>query len=108
MLVPKDTFSVRVQASGDEARLRLAGRFDASALRVFENAVAQILDRDVVLDLDGVSFMDGAAWVAVMAHERRATAAGHRLRVINAPGRIRTLFEVTETEHLLSRSAATG
>ena len=59
-------------------------------------------ERDIVLDLDGLTFMDGAAWLAVMAHEHRARDHGHDLRLVNAPSPVRRIFRDTETEHLLA------
>ena len=61
---------------------------------------------NVVMDLDGLTFMDGAAWLAVMAWEHRVRDWGRDLRVVNVPGRIRRIFELTETEYLLAEAVA--
>jgi hypothetical protein len=45
--------------------------------------------------------MDGAAWMAVMRLEERVRDWGKTLHLVNARGRIRTLFEPTGTDHLL-------
>ncbi len=60
--------------------------------------------RDIVLDLGDLSFMDGAAWLAVMSYEHRVRAWGRSLHLVNVFGEIRRIFESTETEYLLTRA----
>jgi anti-anti-sigma factor len=86
------------------ARLRLAGRFDAVALSALDEVIRETRDRDVVMDLGGLTFIDGAAWLAVMAFERRVRDWGGAFRVVNVHGRIRKIFELTQTEYLLAES----
>jgi anti-anti-sigma factor len=103
MLVPdSDTLSIRVRDRSDAMVLRLAGRFDMLALPAFDGAIRKVARRDIVMDLGGLTFMDGAAWLAVMAFEHRVRDWGSRLRVVNVRGRIRKIFELTETEYLLA------
>jgi hypothetical protein len=66
-----DTFSVELERSNGATHLRLAGRFDIAATALLDDAIAVIRRRDVVLDLEAVTFMDGAAWLAIMAYEHR-------------------------------------
>ena len=101
MRVPSDTFSVRVQSLNGVARLRLSGRFDVAGVAALDDLIGQTQRRDVVMDLRGVTFMDGAAWLAVMDFEHRARDWGKELRLINTPQPIRRIFELTATEHLL-------
>ena len=95
-------FSIRVGSCSGAAHLRLSGRFDAVALPALDAAMDQARDRDVLLDLGGLTFMDGAAWLAVMAFEHRVRDWGSSLWVVNVRGRIRKIFELTETEYLLA------
>ena len=74
---------------------------------MLDDAIAVIRRRDVVLDLEAVTFMDGAAWLAVMAWEHRVRDWGKDFRLVNVRGRIRKIFEVTETEYLLSEVVRT-
>jgi anti-anti-sigma factor len=99
-----DMFSVRVDDSNGATHLRLSGRFDASALHALDDAISAVPHRDVVLDLAALTFMDGAAWIAVTRLENRVQDWGNELRLVNAQGRIRTIFELTGTEHLLSEA----
>jgi anti-anti-sigma factor len=99
-----DPFSVGVEDSNGATHLRLSGRFDASALPALDDALSGVPHRDVVLDLAALTFMDGAAWIAVTRLENRVQDWGKDLRLVNARGRIRTIFERTGTEHLLSEA----
>ena len=67
-----------------------------------DEAIAVIRRRDVVLDLEAVTFIDGAAWLAIMAYEHRVHDWGMKFRLVRVPAAIRRIFEVTGTEHLLS------
>jgi len=100
-------FSIRVEDRSGAAHLRLSGRFDAVALPTLDQVMGRTRDRDVVIDLDGLTFMDGAAWLAVMAFERRVRDWGSNFRVVNVRGRIRKIFELTETEYLLAEPIST-
>ncbi len=97
-----DTFSVELERLNGATHLRLAGRFDVAATLVLDDAIAVIRRRDVVLDFEAVTFMDGAAWLAIMAYEHRVHDWGMKLRLAHVPAAIRRIFEVTGTEHLLS------
>jgi anti-anti-sigma factor len=101
MLAPGSHFSVQVELYAEAARIALEGEFDGSALPTIEDALVEAGDRDVVIDLDGLTFMDGAAWLAVMAHEHRVRHQGHDLRLVNAPKPVRRIFRDTQTEYLL-------
>ena len=99
-----DRFSVRVEDSHDACHVRLSGRLDASALPALEDAIGEVPHRDVVLDLEALTSMDGAAWIAVTRLENRVRDRGNELHLVNAHGRIRTIFELTGTEHLLAEA----
>lgn len=97
-----ESFSIRVGERSGAAHLRLRGRFDVVALPALDDVMSRARDRDVLMDLDGLTFMDGAAWLAVMAFEHRVRDWGRDFRVVNVRGRIRKIFELTETEYLLA------
>jgi anti-anti-sigma factor len=84
------------------AHLRLSGRFDIVAIPTLDDAIGEIRRRDVVLDLEAVTFMDSAAWLAVMAYEHRVHDWGMKFRLVRAPAHIRRIFELTATEYLLT------
>ena len=102
MQVPSEAFSVRVESCNGAAHFRLSGRFDVSAVRALDDLIGVTQKLDVVIDLRDVTFMDGAAWLAVMDFEHRAHDWGKELRLIETPSQIRRIFELTATEYLLS------
>ena len=95
-------FSISVGHRSGAALLRLSGRFDGRALPQLDASLSRARDRDVLMDLGDLTFMDGAAWLAVMGVEHRVRDWGSRLRVVNVDGSIRKIFELTETEYLLA------
>lgn len=104
MRVPSDTFTVHVRRSTGTARLRLTGRFDAAAVATLDALIGVVRDRDVTMDLEGVTSMDSAGWLGVLTFERRANDWGKDVRLENAPEHVRRIFELTATEHLLAEA----
>ena len=103
MLMPdSDTFSIDVQERSEATHLRLIGRFGVATRASLDRLIRRRWPHDVVLDLEGLTFMDGAAWLVVMDLHHRVDDGGQRLQVVNVPARIRRIFEVTETEYVLS------
>jgi anti-anti-sigma factor len=102
MLVPSEVFSVRVVSSNGAAHLRLSGRFDIAAVSSLDDLIGETRRLDVVMDLGDVTFMDGAAWLAVMDFEHRAHDWGKELRLVNTPASVRRIFELTASDHLIS------
>ena len=102
MRVPTDTFTVHVKRSTGRAHLRLTGPFDAAAVATLDGLVGVVRDRDVTLDLRGITFIDDAGWRGVVAYERLVHDWGKDVRLENAPEQVRRIFELTATEHLLS------
>jgi len=102
MLVPTEAFSVRVESSNGAAHLRLCGRFDLAAVSSLDDLIGETQRLDVVMDLRDVTFMDSAAWLAVMDFEHRAHDWGKELRLVNTPAPVRRIFELTATDHLIA------
>ena len=102
MLVPSEAFSVRVESSNGAAHLCLSGRFDVAAVRALDELIGVTQRLDVVMDLGDVTFMDGAAWLAVMDFEHRAHDWGKELRLVNTPATVRRIFELTASDHLIA------
>lgn len=108
MRVPSDTFSVKVVRSNGFARFRLTGRFDVEAIPALDDAIGELRRRDVVLDLRGITAMDSAAWLAVVAYQHRVHDTwGKDFRLVNTPDHFRRIFELTSSEYLLSEVVST-
>jgi len=104
MQVSSELFSAHIERSGDVARLHLSGRFESAVIPELEWLIDETHSPDIVIDLGEVTFMNGAAWLAVMDVEHRARDRGKRVRLVNTPEPVRRIFELTATEHLLSQS----
>ena len=107
MRVPSDTFTVHVSRSTGTARLRLTGRFDAAAVASLDALIGVLRHRAVTMDLEGITFMDSAGWLGVMAYERRVQDWDKEFRLENAPEHVRRIFELTATERLLAEVVGT-
>ena len=107
MRVHSDTFTFRVMRSTDTARLRLTGRFDAAAVAALEALIGVLRHRDVTMDLKGITFMDSAGWLGMLAYERRVHDWGKEVRLENVPEHVRRIFELTATERLLAEAVGT-
>ena len=101
-----DTFSVELERMNGATHLRLAGRFDIAAAHVLDDAIAVIRRRDVVLDLEAVTFIDSAAWLTIMAYEHRVHGWGRKFQLVRVPAKIRGIFDLTGTEYLLSEAVS--
>lgn len=104
MSPPSELFWVRVENSESVTHLRLTGRFDSWAIPHLNDKVTEALGRHVVLDLGGLTFMDGSAWLAVMSYDHRVRDRGKDFGLTNAFGNIRKIFQSTDTEYLLARA----
>ena len=102
MLVPSEAFSVHAEPSNGTAHLRLSGRFDVAAVVALDDLIGPTQRLDVVMDLGDVTFMDSAAWLAVMDFEHRAHDWGKELRLVNTPTAVRRIFELTASDHLIA------
>lgn len=92
-------FDVRVDREGEEVRLVVSGDFDAASLPLFVEVVDR-LDATttlVVLDLDGITYVDSTGVRAAQLVERRF----RQVVVRNAPPLARQVFEATGLSHLL-------
>ncbi len=78
--------------------LRLDGEFDITDRPELEEAalgaVAAADGGRVVIDLDGVTFIDSEAVAAVIVGYQAAVAAGSVYRLANARGLVRRVFEI--------------
>ncbi|CAN5752562.1 hypothetical protein BH10ACT1_BH10ACT1_13440 [soil metagenome] len=96
-------FDVNVVHDGGEVRLVVSGDFDASSLPIFVTVVDGLDDATslVVLDLDGITYVDSTGVRAAQLVEKRF----RQVVIRNAPAMARQVFEVTGLSHLLERSA---
>jgi anti-sigma B factor antagonist len=83
-------------ADGSATLLHLGGELDITARDALRETILAALDEgDVVIDLDGVTFIDSEALGALIAayHVARARPAG--FRVVNAHGVVARVLKVS-------------
>jgi anti-sigma B factor antagonist len=92
---------VRGERTGDVYTLALAGELDISTADAFEAELrrAQGTDADqLVIDLEGLTFMDSSGLSLLLHARQREEAEGQRIRVVGASGEVRRLLEVTRAD----------
>lgn len=86
--------SIAVLTSAHRSRLVLAGEIDIAVEQDLDEAVRELLSRELPVDIDArnVTFMDSSALSGIA---RLSSQLGHRPRVISPPESVLFLFTVT-------------
>ncbi len=71
--------SVVVDLVDENHRIRVAGELDAFTVPEVRTALAEAHDRDVVLDLAGVTFIDSSGLAMIVEARHRLEGEQHRL-----------------------------
>jgi anti-sigma B factor antagonist len=96
--------SIQVSELGPWSVARLDGDVDiATAPRVREQLLALMAERSpwVVLDLDGVGFMDSTGLGVIVGVLKRARTLGGDLRLVCTRPSVRRVFEITALDRTL-------
>jgi anti-anti-sigma factor len=89
---------------GDEALVTLHGELDLFSVTVVDAAVADAADATrVVLDLQDVTFVDGAALHHIDRLAKRLAEQGRILRMDNSSGLVRRLIHLMRLDDLRVR-----
>jgi anti-anti-sigma factor len=80
-------------------RVTLSGRFDASQVEQ-ANAVLAQLEGDSVIDMEGLRYISSAGISALLTVYKRLEAQGYGIRIANAGGHVRNVFEYAGLEQL--------
>ena len=86
---------------GSAIVLRLRGELDlrsAATLRLRLAEVVRRCDADVVLDLEGVTFIDSTGLAAMLNALRRLTRAGRRLMLVCPDGPVLRILRLTRLD----------
>jgi stage II sporulation protein AA (anti-sigma F factor antagonist) len=73
-------------------RVTLSGRFDASQVEQVSAVFAQ-LEGDSVIDMEGLRYISSAGISALLILFKRLDAQGYAVRIANAGGHVRNVFE---------------
>ena len=100
-----ESFEVKAERLGAEARIAVQGELDIATLPEFEQAVtrtrAQGLER-MVIDLRGLSFLDSMSIELLLRLHGELTATGAELVVVRGPRAVNRIFEVMELQRVLN------
>jgi anti-anti-sigma factor len=89
---------------GDEALITVHGELDLFSLDVLRDALADVPQVSrVVIDLQGVAFLDCAALRFIEEAARRLAADSRKLRVEHASGLVNRLIEILKLDELRVR-----
>ena len=101
--------SVRVSELGPWAVARIDGDVDvATAPRVREQLINLLTDRGpfLVVDLDGVGFLDSTGLGVVVGVLKRARSLGGDLRLVCTQPSVRRVFEITALDRTMPLAAS--
>ena len=105
-------FRIETLQSGSGTTIKLAGELDSATcselLERFEQAAAAPDFRELVIDLEEVSFIDSSGMRAIIALERRAKEDGLALALMPPPPAVTELLRVTGITDRLPLAPARG
>ena len=103
-------FEARAEITDGLARLQLAGELDIAAIPLLEHEYGRIEDQGstvIVLDLEGLEFIDAAGLGAILGAAKSARTNGRALRVVGAGPHVRKVFDLTGNTGLLAPRGVT-
>lgn len=90
-------FRVGTEAAGETFTVRPQGELDIATSPQLDRALASAegsAARTVILDLDGVSFIDAAGLHSILWAEERTRENGQSLRIRRGPDHVQRVFEI--------------
>ena len=100
-------FEARCGNENGVARIQLYGELDIAAIPLLEQEYGRIEEQGravVVLDLEGLEFIDAAGLGAILRAAERARNNGHTLRLVGAGPPVRMVFDLAGNAELLASS----
>ena len=103
-------FSIGFLDGGDSVRILVRGELDIATVPQLNAALGSVEGnghREIVLDLEALTFMDASGLSAILTSHRRSVAAGKAFTVTSCRGIVARVFRLTGQEALLDlRSSA--
>jgi anti-sigma B factor antagonist len=100
----RQALTLEKHSTGKSVYLKLNGELDAHSSEQLGRAMrAEEQDgcREVVLDLEDLDFIDSTGLSTLIAAASRAQAGGWTISVINARGKVRRVFDLTDMDSML-------
>lgn len=98
---------ITVQLSGEQAVIRIRGRFEFSGYRDFRDALDRAFEppaRDLIVDLSGADYIDSSALGMLLIASDRAKAVNRKIALRGSHGAV---HEVLQVANLHKRFAIT-
>jgi anti-sigma B factor antagonist len=74
--------------------ITVVGEVDVASAADFERYAREYVERDVTIDLAGVTFMDSSGITALVRVQRLVMDTGHTLRVTGEQANVRRVLEI--------------
>lgn len=105
MDAPEDTTYLWIETDEASGRLRVSGELDAGSSHELLDAVEARIRQggDVVLDLEGISFIDSSGIRAIAETLRRSAREEFGFRIASASETVERLLEMTGMVSLIER-----
>ncbi|MCC7549514.1 MAG: STAS domain-containing protein [Burkholderiales bacterium] len=95
-----------VETVHDHVRIRLNGRFDFSAHRIFRESYAPSLEnqgvKEVEIDLGAVDYLDSSALGMLLMLREKAQAVNKTVALSNCRGSVRQVLDIANFAKLFS------
>jgi anti-sigma B factor antagonist len=91
-------FTYRVDRETDVVTIHLAGEVDLAAAPKVESAIDEALageTSDIVIDVDGVTFLDSTGLRVLVAAHARCAGEGKSLTLVNPSVSVSRILEIT-------------
>ena len=98
------SLSLEKQRTGKSVRLKLNGELDAHSSGILARSMCaeeQEGCHEIILDLEELEFIDSTGLSMLIAAASRAQAGGWAISVINARGKVRRVFDLTDMDSML-------
>ena len=97
-----DVLLVEVQSHDGTTLVTAVGEVDADSMLLLQAPLEKLsLERQILLDMSGVRFMDSSGLKVILAQRMRMIESGGSIHICNPSSAVRRLVEVTGLNHVL-------
>lgn len=99
--------NIQTSKNGDQGTMRLSGRFDFNAHKVFRETYQQLLDEKVsaiVLDLSQVDYLDSSALGMLLQFKEKADMQSAKISLLNCSQLAKDVLAIANFDKLFDIS----